>query len=66
MFFRSRPLHILTTSYNKHIISFFDLIDDVNLIISKHLLSDYKVITLFMSKRQDLQKILFGGYLILV
>ncbi len=40
--------------------SFFDLNDDVKLIISKHLLlSDYKISTSFVSKDQDLPKILF-------
>ncbi len=32
----------------------------MKLIISKHLLSDYKISTLFRSKHQNLQKILFG------
>jgi hypothetical protein len=40
--------------------TFFDLNDDVKSIIAKHLTSDYKISTMFMSKHQDLQKILFG------
>jgi hypothetical protein len=40
--------------------TFFDLDDDVKLIIAKHLLIDYEISTLFMSKHQDLQKVLFG------
>jgi hypothetical protein len=40
--------------------TFFDLNDDVKLIISEHLLRDCKISTLFMSKHQDLQKVLFG------
>jgi hypothetical protein len=40
--------------------NFFYLNDDINLIISKHLLSDFKIRTMFSSKHQDLKKILFG------
>jgi hypothetical protein len=40
--------------------TFFDLNEDIKSIIAKHLLSDYKISTMFMSKHQDLQKILFG------
>ena len=37
-----------------------DLNNDVKSIITKHLLRDYKISTVFMSKHQDLQKIIFG------
>ena len=40
--------------------NFFDLSDDVKAIIAKHCTSDYFMSTMFMSKHQDLQKILFG------
>ena len=40
--------------------TFFDLNYDVKSIITKHLLRDYKISTVFMSKHQDLQKIIFG------
>jgi hypothetical protein len=40
--------------------NFFDLNDDVKSIIAKHCTSDYFISTMFMSKHQDLQKILFG------
>ena len=39
---------------------FLDLNDDVKLIISKHLLIDFKFSAQFSSKHQYLQKILFG------
>ena len=39
---------------------FFDLNDDVKIIISKHLLSDYNISTMLMSKHQDLQIFLCG------
>ena len=54
---RTKPLHILTTSYN---INFFDLSDDAKSIITKNCTSDYFISTMFMSKHQDAQKILFG------
>jgi hypothetical protein len=44
---------MLTTSYN---MNFFYLNDDVKSIITKHLLGDYFISTMFMSKHQDLQK----------
>ena len=50
---RSQPHGICTTSYN---MTFFDLNYDVKSIITKHLLRDYKISTVFMSKHQDLQK----------
>jgi hypothetical protein len=37
-----------------------DLNDEVKFIISKHLLSDCKIRTMFSSKYHDLQKTLFG------
>jgi hypothetical protein len=40
--------------------NFLDLNDDVKIIISKCCTSDYFISTMFMSKHQDLQKILFG------
>ena len=40
--------------------NFLYLNDDVKFIISKHLLSDCKIRTMFFSKHHDLQKILFG------
>jgi hypothetical protein len=40
--------------------NFFHLNDDVKSIIAKHCTSDYFISTMFMSKHQDLQKILFG------
>jgi hypothetical protein len=40
--------------------NFLDLNDDVNFIMSKLLLSDCKIRTMFSSKHHDLQKILFG------
>jgi hypothetical protein len=40
--------------------NFLDLNDDVKFIISKHLLSDCKIRSMFSSKHYDLQKILFG------
>jgi hypothetical protein len=40
--------------------NFLDLNDDVKLIISKHLLIDFKFRAQFSSKHQYLQKILFG------
>ena len=52
--------HIYPTSYVLLPMSFFDLNDDVKSIIAKHLLSDYKISTLFMSKHYDMQKSLFG------
>jgi hypothetical protein len=39
--------------------NFFDLNDDVKS-ISKHLLNDYFISTMFMSKNHDLQELLFG------
>ena len=41
---RRQALYILTTSYN---INFFDLNDDVKSIISKYLLSDFEIRTMF-------------------
>jgi hypothetical protein len=40
--------------------SYLDPNNDVKFIISKHLVSDDKISTLFMSKHQDLQKVLLG------
>ena len=40
--------------------NFLDLNDDVKFIISKHLLSDCKIRTMFSSKHHDLQQKLFG------
>jgi hypothetical protein len=39
---------------------FFDSNNDVKSIITKHLSSDYKTSTMFMSKHYHLQKIFFG------
>jgi hypothetical protein len=41
---RRQALYILTTSYN---MNFFDLNDDVKSIISKYLLSDFEIRTMF-------------------
>jgi hypothetical protein len=40
--------------------NFVDLNDDVKIIIAKHCTSYYFICTMFMSKHQDLQKILFA------
>jgi hypothetical protein len=40
--------------------NFLDLKDDVKLIISKYLLGDCKIRTMFSSKHHDLQKKIFG------
>jgi hypothetical protein len=40
--------------------NFFDLNDDVKSIIAKHWTSDNFIRTMFMSKHQNLPKILFG------
>ena len=41
--------------------NFLDLNDDVNVIIIKHLTSDYKINKIYMTKPDDnLQKMLFG------
>jgi hypothetical protein len=42
---------------------FLDLNDNVKIIIAKHCTSDYFISMMFMSKYQDLQKILFGEIL---
>ena len=40
--------------------SFFDLNNDVKTSIFKYLVNDMKIITMFMSKHYDFQKLLFG------
>ena len=54
---RPPSLHKLTTSYN---MNFFDLNDDVKLIITKHLTIDCKMNKIFITKPDDdLQKIFY-------